>query len=270
MLRKPAVANQFYPGDPARLHYEVGRLMEDATKARDAIAVVAPHAGYMYSGHVAGAVFSRIRVPQKCIILGPNHTGFGAEVSVMAEGVWDMPLGEVPIATHLARRILELAPLGEADNEAHIYEHSLEVQVPFLQYRQKDLEIVPICLSRMTYEDCMALGRAISQAIREEGDGPEGVLVVASTDMTHYEPQEQASKKDALAIECIKALAPSDLYDTVIANRITMCGFIPTTVALVAALELGASRAELVKYATSGDITGDFRQVVGYAGFIIS
>lgn len=266
VVRRPAVANQFYPGDPHRLHYEVGRLMGDIKGEERAIGVVAPHAGYMYSGHVAGAVYARVHVPQRCIILGPNHTGFGADVAVMADGVWDMPLGAVPICSEVASQILTHCPLAENDAEAHIYEHSLEVQVPFLQYRQKDLEIVPICLSRLSYEDCEALGLAIGKVISKQ---PGDVLIVASTDMTHYEPQEQAEEKDRLAIERIMALDPKGLYSTVLGHRITMCGYIPTVVTLVAALTLGATGAELVKYATSGDITGDYRQVVGYSGIVI-
>ncbi len=266
IVRKPAVANQFYPGDPTRLHYEVGQLMGASLRDEDAIGVVAPHAGYIYSGHVAGAVYSRVSIPKYCIILGPNHTGFGAEISIMNAGLWQMPFGDVPIAKGLADLILGYCPSAEADYEAHIYEHSLEVQVPFLQYRQKALEIVPICLSRLSFEECTSLGHAIGKAISQ---WESRVLIVTSTDMTHYESQDSAKAKDSMAIERVEALDPKGLYDTVVVNRITMCGFIPTVVMLVAALDLGARRAQLIRYATSGDITGDYRQVVGYAGFII-
>jgi len=264
--RKPAVANQFYPGDPARLHYEVGKLMGDVRQEKRARAVVSPHAGYMYSGHVAGAAFSMVRVPPTCIILGPNHTGIGAPIAVMAKGEWQMPFGTVPIEEVLARRILELAPQAEEDVEAHVYEHSIEVQIPFLQYRQKGLKIVPICLSRIPFDACKRLGAALEEAIREIG---EEALIVASTDMTHYESQAEANAKDRLAIDRILAMDPEGLYNTVLMNGITMCGFIPTTVALVASIGLGADKATLVKYATSGDITGDYQQVVGYSSLII-
>ena len=266
VVRRPAVANQFYPGDPHRLHYEIGRLMGDPTGEERARAVVAPHAGYVYSGHVAGTAYSRVHIPELCIILGPNHTGFGADIAVMANGVWEMPFGEVPIASDLAAQILTHCPSAENDVEAHIYEHSLEVQVPFLQYKQKRLKIVPICLSRLSYEDCRSLGLAIGKVIAKY---PHDVLIVSSTDMTHYESRAEAEKKDRLAIERIMALDPEGLYDTVLAYGITMCGFIPTVVTMIASLALGAVQAEFVKYATSGDITGDFRQVVGYSAIII-
>ena len=266
LVRKPAVANQFYPGNPTRLHYEVGQLIGSIQENEEAVAVVAPHAGYIYSGHVAGAVYARVSIPKYCIILGPNHTGFGAEISIMNQGIWQMPFGDVPIASELADLILGYCPDGEADFEAHIYEHSLEVQIPFLQYRQKALEIVPICLSRLSFEECTSLGHAIAKAISQ---WESRVLIVTSTDMTHYESQESARAKDSLAIERVEALDPKGLYDTVVVNRITMCGFIPTVVMLIAALDLGARQARLVRYATSGDVTGEYRQVVGYAGLII-
>ncbi|OCC16456.1 putative dioxygenase [Dissulfuribacter thermophilus] len=266
ILRRPAVADQFYPGDPDRLHYEIGKLMGDQSGNEKAVAVISPHAGYMYSGHVAGAVFSKIRIPPTCIILGPNHTGFGAPISVMSEGIWQMPMGDVAIDSPLAKRILEYYPEAEEDVEAHLYEHSLEVQVPFLQYKQNDLKICPICLSRLSFEESRRLGEAISRAVSETDLD---VLIVASTDMTHYESGDVANEKDRLAIERILSMDPEGLYNTVLLNQITMCGFIPTVVTLVAAMGLGATKARLIKYATSGDITGDYRQVVGYSSFII-
>ena len=246
IVRRPAVANQFYPGDPERLHYEIGRLLGAHLDTRSAVALVSPHAGYMYSGGVAGAAFSKV---------------------IMAQGVWEMPFGPVPVNRDLAKAILDLDPDVEDEPQAHTFEHSIEVQLPFLQYRQKDLSIVPICLSRIPYEACKRLGKAIAQAI-EESQGK--CLLVASTDMTHYESQDEANKKDRMAIERVLALDPEGLFDTVISNRISMCGFIPTVVALIASKAMGAEEAQLVTYATSGDITGDYRQVVGYASFIIS
>lgn len=266
MIRKPAVANQFYQGDPERLKYELDILIGSTKDARPAIAVVSPHAGYMYSGHVAGAVFGRVEVPETCIVLGPNHTGLGRPASVMTNGSWAMPMGKVPIEERLAAEIVNGSQYLEDDANAHLYEHSIEVQIPFLQYRQPDLKIVPICLSVLTYHVCEEIGLAIARAIRIFS---KPVLLVASTDMSHYEPRDIAEAKDRLAIERILALDPKGLFDTVRARGITMCGVIPATVALTTAISLGAAKASLISYATSGDITGDYRSVVGYAGCII-
>ncbi len=268
MIRQPAVANQFYDGNPAALKSTIARMTGGvAAGSEPCIAVVAPHAGYIYSGSVAGAAFARAKIPRTVIIMGPNHTGYGSPASVMPDGVWRMPFGDVPVASDLASALIAGSTYLEADYQAHMYEHSLEVQVPFLQYFQPDLEIVPICLSQIPYEICEEIAKAVANAITSAG---RQVLMVASTDMTHYESQAQANAKDRLAIEEIMAMNPQGLYETVVTNRISMCGFIPTTITLAASLILGASRAELVKYATSGDVSGDYDRVVGYASFIIS
>ncbi|MGB9712277.1 MAG: AmmeMemoRadiSam system protein B [Dissulfurimicrobium sp.] len=266
MIRKPAVANQFYDGDPLRLHHEVGRLIRRITGPRPALMVVSPHAGYMYSGHVAGAVFRMIDVPETCVILGPNHTGLGEPAAVMTSGSWAMPMGTIPIEESLAAELIKESGYLADDANAHVYEHSIEVQLPFLQYRQPDLKIVPICLSVLSYQICKEIGLAIARAIVRFS---KPVLLVASTDMSHYEPRDSAESKDKEALKYILNLDPEGLYNTVRARGISMCGVIPTAAALTAAISLGASKASLVKYTTSGDITGDYRNVVGYAGCVI-
>jgi len=220
----------------------------------------------MYSGHVAGAVYGAVAVPQTALILGLNHTGVGSQAAVMSRGVWAMPMGDVVIDEDLARVLLDSSRYLEDDVQAHLYEHSLEVQVPFLQYRQPGLAIVPVCLGSLPIEVCQEIGAAVAAAVQRAG---RPVLIVASTDMTHYEPLARAEEQDGLAIERILSLDPAGLYKVVRDRRISMCGVVPTTVALVAALGLGAKACRLVRYATSGDITGDYSRVVGYAGFIL-
>ncbi len=263
--RKPAVANQFYTGNPIALRSELSLLIPKTSHKRQVHCAISPHAGYIYSGHVAGAVFSRVIVPERVIILGPNHTGYGSYAEIMTEGIWDMPLGEVPIDEGLSKLLLSNSSVLEEGYQAHIYEHSLEVQIPFLQYLQPNLKISPICLGPIDISSCLEIGRAIFQTIKEIN---EPVLIVASTDMSHYISADAAKKLDYLAISRILDLDPEGLYETVKQYGITMCGYIPTTTALEASKLLGATEAELVKYANSGDINGDYSRVVGYAGLI--
>lgn len=267
MRRSPVVANQFYPGDPAILFDTLEQLIPKNIVQQSAIAVISPHAGYTYSGGVAAATLARVAVPEDVVLLGPNHSGQGGAVALMQEGVWDMPLGEVVINKKMAEKMLSLSERIEADESAHCFEHSLEVQLPFLQVLQKDLRLVPLVISHISFSDCEDVGRVIAAAIR---DNSKPTLMVASSDMTHYESRQMASIKDKLAIEKIMELDPEGLYHTVSSKNITMCGLIPVTIALVAAMELGAVRAELVCYADSGEISGDIASVVGYAGLIIS
>lgn len=266
MVRRPAVAGQFYPGSAAALQKEVQSYLIPKKERKEALGVVSPHAGYMYSGHVAGAVFSCINVPDDVIIMGPNHRGMGDPFAMMAEGSWEMPGGDVSINKGLASFILKHSPHVTDDERAHLYEHSLEVQVPFLQALNKNFRLVPIALAHARWEVCEEIGKAIAKAIHDHG---QRVLMVASSDMTHYESDKSARAKDRLAIERILALDPHGLLDTTIKHDISMCGVIPATITLVACKELGATRAELVKYATSGDVSGDYLQVVGYAGLYI-
>ncbi len=267
LVRKPAVAGYFYPKDPLRLLEMIQHICPKTTaKPTEAIAVVSPHAGYVYSGYAACEVYSRIIIPENIVILGPNHTGVGAPISIMAQGVWETPLGEVPINQELAEEILSRCSYAEADATAHLAEHSIEVQIPLIQYFRREIKIVPIVIGTRNFTACTELGLAIAQSVMESN---ERVLLVASTDFTHYEPQHSAVKKDELAISAILKLNPAELYKVVNEYDITMCGVMPTVSVLTAAIELGATKAELVKYMTSGDVSGDYQQVVGYAGIII-
>jgi AmmeMemoRadiSam system protein B len=198
------------------------------------------------------------------VILGPSHREIGSLLAVQREGSWLTPLGETPIQSELADLVLELSPLATDDERAHLWEHSLEVEVPFLQFFEAEAAIVPVCVSyEAGFDDLEAFGRALAGAVRAY---KQDVLIVASTDMSHYVGQKTAETMDALAIRKVLDLDARGLFDTVRARGISMCGFQPTTAALVAAVELGARAAELVRYQTSGDRTGDYSQVVGYAG----
>jgi AmmeMemoRadiSam system protein B len=268
MLRTPAVANMFYPGKEGPLRHQVDAFIKVVPEPKRALAAVCPHAGYMYSGGVAGAVFSQIQIPDSVVILGPNHRGLGAHVAVDTSDGWQMPMGTVPINEGLARLIIDRGgDRIEGDSQAHAMEHSIEVQVPFLQLLRPDLTIVPICVSHVSFGDCEKIGQALAAVIRDYG---RDVLLVASTDMTHYESQKAAKAKDRLAIDRILDLDPKGLYEVVAEEGISMCGVVPTAIVLTACNTLGATKAELVRYATSGDVTGDFGQVVGYAGFVVS
>jgi len=269
MSRVPAVANMFYPGEKDRLEEQLSSFVKPVAEPRKVLAAISPHAGYMYSGGVAGAVFSEIQIPETVLILGPNHRGAGAHVALPASGTWETPLGPVSINEDLAQSILKVSTSGvkiQDDHQAHAMEHSLEVQIPFLQFLRPEVRIVPVALSRLSFPACQEVGHAVVKGIQGYG---EDVLIVASTDMTHYESQDAAKAQDQLAIDRLLKLDASGLYDTVARHRISMCGVIPTTITLDACKALGAGTTELVRYATSGDVTGDYGQVVGYAGFIV-
>jgi AmmeMemoRadiSam system protein B len=267
MQRKPAVAGSFYPSQGAALRRMIASMIDPAVAKLQAKAVVSPHAGYMYSGPVAGAVYGSVQIPLECVILCPTHRGIRPMFALMSEGSWETPLGEVAIASGLAAAIKKQSSLIQEDAGAHGDEHSLEVQLPFLQYLRPDVTFVPLCVSHLAgWPELDALGRAVAAGIK---DCRSEAMIVASSDMSHYISQERAKKKDFLAIDRILDLDPRGLFDTVREQDISMCGYQPTVAALVAAKELGASRAELVKYQTSGDVTGDLSAVVGYAGIRI-
>jgi AmmeMemoRadiSam system protein B len=264
MTRKPSVAGQFYPAGRERLRETIAGLTDPGAARKKAVAVVSPHAGYVYSGPVAGALFSSTQLPPLFIILGPAHREIGPLFAIQAKGGWLTPLGESRVDTELASAILERSPEVEEDEQAHRGEHSLEVQLPFIQYFRPDAAIVPICVSyEAGFAQLEALGRALAEAVRAVG---RETLIVASTDMSHYVSQRTAERMDMLAIRKVLDLDPSGLYDTVTREGISMCGFQPTAAALVAARGLGAGAAELVRYQTSGDVSGEYSQVVGYAG----
>ncbi len=264
--RYPAVAGMFYPESREALSSQLDLLIQPGFDKKKVLGIVSPHAGYIYSGGVAGSVYSTIRIPQKVILLGPNHTGLGARASVMSKGSWELPNGAVEIDSSLAETIIESSRVLRSDDTAHLREHSIEVQVPFLLHERADIEIVPITLMQLDFGLCRDVGEAVADAvIAAKSDA----LIVASSDMTHYESQKSAEIKDGKAIEKILDLDPEGLLDIVINNNISMCGVIPVTIMLIAAKRLGAKKASLIKYATSGDVSGDYDQVVGYAGLTV-
>lgn len=270
LLRRPAVAGRFYPSDPEDLRAEaqayLSQFRSNNQETVQAIGCIAPHAGYVYSGHVAGAVFARLEIPERCVVLCPNHTGMGRPLAILSEGAWETPLGEVPIDEELAGALKVQFPALHEDSAAHRAEHAIEVELPFLQLCQPKLRIVPIALGTGQFVTLEALGMALAEVIAAQ-TGP--VLIVASSDMNHYESDAVTRVKDHRAIERILTLDPRGLFDVVTQQNISMCGFGPATVMLTAARRLGATSAELVKYATSGDISGDRDAVVGYAGVIV-
>ncbi|HXY55162.1 MAG TPA: AmmeMemoRadiSam system protein B [Nitrospirota bacterium] len=276
MLRHAAVAGYFYQGTADALKKQVqGFIISGANKVK-ARGILAPHAGLMYSGAVAGAVYSSIDLPDTFILIGPNHTGLGASVSLMSGGRWETPLGTVDIDEPLAAAILEESSHIHADTLAHLREHSLEVQLPFIQYFKHKFKIVPLQMLDTRLEICLDVGRAIATAVKEREaqdaeheSGLRKVLIVASSDMSHYERAVTAKEKDSKAIHQILNLDPEGLFRTVRDYGITMCGYGPAVVMLAACKALGASHAELIKYANSGDVSGDYEQVVGYAGIVI-
>lgn len=267
MQRTAVVADQFYPGDPNILQQTLSGLIPENQKKQKAIAVISPHAGYIYSGGVAGETLSRVKIPENVILLGPNHHGRGASIALMSQGSWDMPMGKVPMNRELGRLILENCAAAEEDDIAHRFEHSLEVQVPFLQFLQNELCLAPLVISHLSYAGCEKMGKGLAAAVKLF---KQPVLIVASSDMTHYESRQSASRKDHLAIDRIQDLDPQGLYETVVGQKISMCGIMPVTITLIAALELGATKAELIRYTDSGEVSGDTNQVVGYAGMTIS
>ncbi|MBI2820808.1 MAG: AmmeMemoRadiSam system protein B [Acidobacteria bacterium] len=267
VIRPPAVAGTFYPAGDLDLRRMLGDLTDFSAQRMRAVALIGPHAGYVYSGRVAGETYQRVELPNRFIILCPNHTGRGAPVAIMSEGSWRTPLGNAPVDTPLALQLRQASPLFEEDSRAHETEHSLEVHLPFLQFLKSTFSFVPINVGVDDLRLLREVGLAVAEVISCCEDP---VLIVSSTDMTHYEPAEHARKKDRKAIEAILKLDAGGLYKTVREHQISMCGYAPTTAALFAAAQLGASRAELVCYASSGDVTGDYDSVVGYAGMVIS
>jgi AmmeMemoRadiSam system protein B len=268
MIRLPAVAGRFYPDDPERLRAAVDSLLAsggDEKKIR-AIACLVPHAGYVYSGQVAGEVYRRMEIPGRVILVGPRHFPRGAPFAILSEGAWQTPLGMAPIDHSLAEQIVRAFPLLREDAEAHTSEHSLEVQLPFLQRLVPSFEFVPIVIGPAQWDPIEALGHALAGVIAAER---EPVLLIASSDMNHYESDAVTRVKDRMAIDQILALDARKLFDTVREEKISMCGYAAAVAAMIAARELGATQAELVRYANSGEVNGDLHEVVGYAGMVI-
>lgn len=278
-VRKPTVAGAFYPADPQSLRQSVessfthklgpGKPPEEGSKERSTVSIVCPHAGYMYSGPVAAHGYYSISLekkPKSIVIIGPNHTGLGSAVALMGRGAWRTPLGVVNIDEELADAIVRSSDMIDIDELAHAREHSIEVQLPFLQYIYgNDFGLVPICMGLQDLDTSREIGRAIAEAV-----GKKDTLIIASTDMTHYESQASAYRKDRMVIEAVIALDEEALQRNVQGQGISMCGFGPVSAAIVASKLLGAERGELLAYHTSGDVTGDHSAVVGYASLRIS
>lgn len=268
-VREPVVAGYFYPAQKSNLLTMLKRFIDTGAEQELCKALVSPHAGYIYSGPTAGATFSRAVIPETVILLGPNHTGYGEPYSVASYDSWITPLGEIEVDKNITGMLVETSRYLHEDEVAHIREHSIEVQLPFLQFLRRDVKIVPIVLSGYVddpawYDIGESIARVLNLNNRENN-----VLIVASSDMTHYEEQEQAQEKDNYAIQAILSLNEDILSQRIQEKNITMCGYGPVIVSIIAAKNLGADRAELVKYTTSGETSGDYSQVVGYAGILI-
>jgi len=266
MQRQAAVAGQFYPGTREQLRNALSGLIPDEPAKRRVLGIVSPHAGYIYSGAIAGKVYGLIDVPPAVLVIGPNHHGMGAPVALYPDGEWLTPLGRTFINPRLTALLEYHVPFVESDSIAHRFEHSLEVQVPFIQYVRPDATIAALCLGHGDFAAVRDIGKGIAAAIMEYGGD---VLMVASSDMTHYESADSARRKDELALARLLAFDAEGLVTTCRNEGITMCGVIPAAAMLVASRELGASRAELAAYGNSGDVTGDHRQVVGYASVYV-
>jgi AmmeMemoRadiSam system protein B len=265
--REPTVAGQFYPSDPDELRGIIRSFARKSEPMLEAKAIVVPHAGYVYSGSVAGEVFSAVRLPHRIILIGPNHSGRGAALALAPVGAWHMPLGTAWIDVEMNRSLLAECPGLTEDPSAHRSEHSLEVQIPFLQVLQPDFTFSAICIGTIEYSVLEALGHAMARTIRAM---QELVLLVVSSDMTHYETAEDADRQDHFAIDRIRAVDANGLYQIVMEKDITMCGFAPAVAALVACRDVGASSGRLIRYTNSGEASGDYTSVVAYAGMAVT
>jgi AmmeMemoRadiSam system protein B len=279
-IRRPYVAGQFYAGSKQSLRAQIeecfkhelgpGALPKVSEKnLQRIIGLVSPHAGYMYSGPVAAHGYHRLAQdgkPDVVVLFGPNHTGSGSALAVMREGIWRTPLGDVEIDTATVDSILHASSIIDVDDSAHSFEHSIEVQLPFLQFLYgSTFKFVPICFLMQDLQSSREVGSAVAKALAGKN-----AVVIASTDMTHYEPQRMAEKKDNAAIEAMLKLDEEGLYSTIEAQRMSMCGYGPVIAAITAAKALGAKKAELLCYKTSGDIVGDYSAVVGYASLMFT
>ncbi|MBK8241226.1 MAG: AmmeMemoRadiSam system protein B [Deltaproteobacteria bacterium] len=264
--RPPAVAGRFYPDRPEQLSAALAQLMPHDDAPARARLLVGPHAGWMYSGAIAGATWAATSVPDRVILLAPNHTGAGVSASLWSGGPWLLPGGAIAIDEELRAALSAVAPL-QLDAQAHLREHAIEVHLPLLRARNPAARIVPIVLAGMSAAACAALGRAIAGVLARAGDG---VLLVASTDMSHYVTAQEAATLDGHALAHVLALDPDGLHRTVQREHISMCGYVPTCVGLHAALAAGAQTARLVRYDHSGSVSGDLARVVGYAGLLVA
>jgi AmmeMemoRadiSam system protein B len=270
MLRLPAVAGRFYPSDPAELTALVHKYAKADSQAAPVVRVRAcllPHAGYVFSGHVAGTVFARIILPKRILILGVRHYPRGEPAAILSSGAWRTPLGDAPIDEALAGALRKACPLLREDSVAHSVEHSLEVQLPFLQVLASGFTFVPVALGTVRFEDLVTVGEAIARILET---AKEDVLLLTTSDLNHYEDDATTRVKDGKAIAQLLAQDARGLYDACRNEHISMCGLGPAVATLTALNALGVKKSELVKYATSADVSGDRDAVVGYAGMIFS
>jgi len=267
LVRTPAVAGRFYPARREELDSTVLGYLGRSKTPRRYLAVVMPHAGYVYSGSVAGAVAASAIVPDTVVLIGPNHTGLGARAAVWTSGVWQTPVGDVPVDEQSARTLVDQSAVLRSDTKAHLREHALEVQLPFLLKRNPSLKIIPITLGSLSLAELKTIGRELADWIAaEKKRSGRDILIVVSSDMNHYLPDGLTRKLDKLAIDAMLGLDPGRLFETVEGQDLSVCGYQPATAMLEAVNRLGAKHAELIDYATSGDVSGDHDEVVGYAG----
>lgn len=274
-IRRPAQAGAFYAGklEPLRKQIEEcflhelgpGKIPQTGEAGpRRIIGLICPHAGYTFSGPVAAHAYHKLASdgkPDIVVLLGPNHTGRGSGLAAMNEGVWRTPLGDVKVDGEAADRIVQQSGIVDIDDTAHRYEHSIEVQLPFLQYLYgSKFRIVPICFSMQDLSSAKEVGEGIAKAL-EDKDG----IIIASSDMTHYEAQEDAQRKDHLLLDAVEGMDEDKIYSVIQAHRISACGYGPIAALITAAKMLQAEEAKILSYKTSGDITGDYSSVVGYA-----
>lgn len=274
-IRRPSQAGTFYAGTKEALKTQIEKCFTHALgpgeipklsgkSLQQIVGIVSPHAGYMYSGPVAAHGYYNVALdgkPDVAVIFGPNHTGHGSGLAIMREGIWRTPLGDVEIDSQLADEILRESDMIDVDEEAHFYEHSIEVQLPFMQYLfDAHFKFVPICFLMQDLTSSREVGRVVAKALKNKN-----ALIIASTDMTHYEPHERAKRNDLMAVEAVKKLDEAQFYSIIEEYGISACGYGPVAALIVAAKELGAKKAELLSYKTSGDVTGDYSAVVGYA-----
>lgn len=263
-MRAPVVSGQFYPRSKNDLDREISRCFEGVPPGeRQVLGAVVPHAGYIYSGNTAAYVYSALPGADTFVLLGPNHTGYGSPVSVSCES-WSTPLGEIGSDSEfikaLPKRIIDL------DETAHKYEHSIEVQLPFLQHRFRNFNIVPICMGMQDEETALDVGMELVEAIRKV---KKKVVIIASSDFTHYKPDKVARENDAYYISSILEFDITGFYRKLYERNASVCGYGPIAAMLTVTKNLGAKKATLLKYSTSGDTTGDLAAVVGYAGIVV-
>jgi AmmeMemoRadiSam system protein B len=264
--RAPAAAGYFYPANPGELRALVASLCGEAAIRRNAVAIIVPHAGYQYSGRTAGMVFSRVIIPERVILVGPNHRSLGPAVCVYPRGAWQTPLGRVMVDAETTAALVTDLPGAVADAIPHEEEHSLEVQLAFLQFHCPDLRGAFVILGDVALNEVQAVGDGLAKVIREHCPS---ALLLASTDLSHYLPEEEARRRDARAIEAMCALDEAALYERVENEGISMCGYMAAAVVIRAAKALGATTATLVDYRTSAEASGDTSAVVGYAGIVL-